>query len=171
LDKLLLLKAELGSLKEIAQSADNRSTIRTVGDLKNAWQPHLGEAKRIGTEAFSEKVRAWTASDAILAELTALWDKVTLDIDFLTTMLGSMSAPTHLEDFGSRLTPAQNARGEEGFRNFEKIIEGIDAFTRTRSALILLDISATPSGPGVELSEKAFAVFQEIEELKRRYLR
>jgi hypothetical protein len=167
---LLLLKQEFAALKEFVQSPESRLNVRTVGDLKNAWLPHFNEAKSIGTEAFSEKARSWGTSDASFAELTALWDKVTTDIDFFVSMLGSMSASVRLEDFGSRLTKKQNERGEEGFRNFEKIIEDIDGFTRARSATAIMDIGASPGRTGIVLSEKAFATLQALEELKRRHL-
>ncbi len=168
--ELLTLKAEIGALHDIIESQEQRQTIRTVGNLRDAWMPHLRAAKSVGADAFSEKVSAWGKSDAQLGEVVTLWESVAPDLDFFIELLNAAKAATPLERFTATLTPAQNARGEKGFKNFEKFIELVDTLTTARSASALLDISSIGGASAIDLTEKAYALYREVEELKRRHI-
>ncbi len=168
LAKLLALKEELGALREVV--SEPQQNIHTIGDLKEAWLPHLRAARTTGTEAFTDTIRTGGKDDAALVALSTSWDEVGPAIDFLVETLDAFRSTTRVEEFGTLLTPEQNTRGEKGFRHIEQLIELIDDLTTSRSAQSLLDSNTVSGEEQVALSEKAFATYRELEELKRHYL-
>lgn len=166
--KLLVLKEEMNSLRTIVSTP--QANIHIVGDLKEAWLPHLRAARTTGTDAFSKKIRAWGTSDAAIATIITLWDETAPDIDFLIETLGTFQNSVRVEEFGTLLTPEQSTRGEKGFRRIEQLIEIIGNLTTAQSAQTLLDISTVSGETQAAFSEKVYQTYREFEELKRRYL-